>query len=226
MRRTLTLLVLVGLLMASCASQHQADELAFDTAPLFGMVYDEDNQPCAGVQLTVDGLPGPTTDIRGRFVIPNLSRGKHAIVARKADYEDLAASVEFLNRTDALHLTMTSFDQLLDKAQQALADAKWSDAAGYLDRAGKLDPNDGVLRYLRAVLSWKTGDPQTAVGYLKAIVDSGSNAPAVYLFLADIYQNDLKDPANAIANLESYLKERGDPDVEARLQKLKESVQK
>src|SRR5690348_15121099 len=65
-----------AMLLAACATQKVEDPL-FDKAPLFGMIYDADNQPCDGVQLTVDGVPGPLTDIRGRFMIPDLTRGPH-----------------------------------------------------------------------------------------------------------------------------------------------------
>jgi tetratricopeptide (TPR) repeat protein len=212
---------LAVLALASCASQRNVDQQTFDTAPLFGMIYDGDNQPCAGVQLTVDGRPGPVTDIRGRFVVPDLSRGEHTILAHKAGYEDLSTNVTFLSRTDALHLGMTSFDQLLDLARQSIADTRWKEAETYLSRAARIDPADGVLRYLDAVLAWKKGDFQSAESSLTSILDSGAAEPAVFLFLADIYQNDLKDHAKAIASLESYLKLRADPDAESRLAGLK-----
>jgi len=224
--RTVTLILLSVLLFASCASYKQVDQQTFDTAPLFGMIYDEDNQPCAGVQLTVDGTAGPVTDIRGRFVVPDLPRGDHGIVARKEKYEDLALSISFLNRTDVLHLTMTSFGQLLGSAQKSISDMRWSEAGGYLERAERLDGEDAVLRYLFAIVAWKTADFPRAVNYLTAILAAGTPQPAVYLFLADIYQNDLDDPAKAIASLESYLRLRADPETAKRLGQLKDGQAK
>jgi hypothetical protein len=217
------LVFLVGLaagLLVSCASQKVEDPL-FDAAPLFGMIYDADNQPCDGVQLTVDGVTGPLTDIRGRFMIPDLTRGAHTITARKAGYEDLTATVSFQYRTDVLHLQITAFPQLLEMAQASLADQRWGEAQSYLDRAQKLDAQDSVLRYLFAVLSYKTGNYAAAADALNLIVAGGSREPAVYLFLADLYQKNLGDPARAIDNLEAYLKLRADADVEKRLQDLK-----
>lgn len=216
----LAVVLLAVTLLASCATQKVEDPL-FDKAPLFGMIYDADNQPSDGVQLTVDGLTGPLTDIRGRFVVPDLTRGTHTITARKAGYEDVTVTVSFQYRTDVLHLQMTAFPQLLEMAQAAIAGQRWSDAQSYLDRAQKLDGQDGVLRYLLAVLSYRTGDFARAADTLNGIVAGGSREPAVYLFLADLYQNDLGDPAKAIDNLEAYLKLRADADVEKRLTDLK-----
>lgn len=214
--------LVAALLTVSCASQKARDGLAFDAAPLFGMVYDEENQPCAGVRLSVDGSEGPLSDLRGRFVVPDLARGEHRLVARKDGYEDLAVSLVFLNRTDVLHLRMTSFDQLLGMAQEALRDARFSDAEASLLRAERLDPSDAVLRYLFALHAYKTGQFSAAVGHLAAIMSAGGKQPAVLLFLADIYEQNLGDRAKAIENLEAYLVLRGDPDVEQRLEVLRE----
>jgi tetratricopeptide (TPR) repeat protein len=214
--------LVAALLAVSCASQHAGDSLAFDAAPLFGMVYDGENQPCAGVRLTVDGREGPLSDARGRFVVPGLARGEHRIVARKDGYEDLAVSLAFLARTDVLHLRMTSFDQLLGMAQEALRDTRCDDAEAYLSRAERLDPVDAVLRYLFALHAWKTGQFAAAVGHLNAIVSDGGKQPAVLLFLADLYERNLGDRGKAIESLEAYLELRSDPDVELRLEALRE----
>ncbi len=230
MRRPAALVVtaaVAALLAVSCASEKNVDQQTFDTAPLFGMVYDEDNQPCSGVELTVDNQPGPVTDIRGRFVVPDLARGSHAIVASKKAYESLSTSVMFLNRADVLHLTIVSFPQLLDRARQSLSALKWEEARTFLERAQSLDPEDAVLRYLYAIVSFRTGDYPGAVVFLKAILDGPTPpSPAVYLFLADLYQDKLNDPANAISSLASSLKLRADPDVERRLAALKDAQAK
>jgi hypothetical protein len=214
--------LVVALLGVSCASQHAHDGLAFDAAPLFGMVYDEENQPCAGVRLSVDGREGPMSDVRGRFVVPDLARGEHGLVARKDGYEDLTVSIAFLERTDVLHLRMISFDQLLGMAQEALQDARFGAAEAYLVRAERLDPVDAVLRYLFALHAWKTGQFVAAVGHLNAIVSAGGKQPAVLLFLADLYERNLGDREKAIESLEAYLVLRSDPDAERRLKALRE----
>ena len=216
------LALVVALLGVSCASQQADDGRAFATAPLFGMVYDGENQPCAGVRIAVDSRDGLLSDVRGRFVVPDLARGDHQLVARKDGYEELAISIAFLERTDVLHLSMTSFDQLLGMAQEALRDARFGDVEAYLARAERLDPDDGVLRYLFALHAWKTGQSAAAAGHLNAIVRAGGRQPAVLLFLADLYERDLDDREKAIESLEAYLAQRGDPDAERRLEALRE----
>lgn len=208
-------------LVTSCVSQKARDLLAFEAAPLFGMIYDSGNQPCAGVHIEIDGQSGPLTDIRGRFVIPDLARGEHIVVARMAGYEDLVANISFVSRADVLHLQMTSFNQLLEMAQAALGEMRWADAEGFLKRAEKLDATDAVLRYLLAVHAFKTGRYSSAVTYLKAINDAGQSEAAVLLFLADIYEKYLDDIPEATSNLEAYLRLRDDPEIRRRLENLK-----
>ena len=221
MTKHMAICACAAFLLVSCATQDKRGEISFQSAPLYGMVYDADNQPCAEVQLGVDGSAGPQTDIRGRFIIPELSRGGHAISAKKSGYETLLVSVSFLSRTDVLHLRMTSFGQLLAMGEKSLGEQRWAEAEACLRRAEKLDPEDSVLRYLLAIDAYKTGAFSTAADYLAAILASGNAAPAVYIFLADICEKNLGDPGKAVSHLESYLKLRPDPAVEKRLEEMK-----
>ncbi len=213
--------LLAVLLFISCASQDTVDIINFDKAALFGMIYDDDNQPCAGAALTIDGKKGQITDIRGRFVLPDLSRGKHVLIARKEGYEDLTSAFEFLNKTDVVYLRIVSFSQLLSKAERTLEERKWDDADAFLGRAEKIDAGDSVFLYLRAVQAHKTGRHRDAVDYLTIIIAKGVKDPYVYLFLADLYEKNLNEPAKAIESLETYLTKRADNDVEMRLEGLR-----
>jgi hypothetical protein len=213
--------LLAVLLAGSCASQRDGLAADFDAAPLFGMVYDAQDQPCAGVGIEVDGVEGPRSDLRGRFVVTGLARGEHRVAARKDGYEELIVTVSFLARTDVLHLRLTSFGQLLDLAQAALRDGRLADTEALLARAQVLDGGDAVLSYLLALHAWKSGDHPSAVSRLEAMLAAGGPQPAVLLFLADIHERDLDDPAKAIANLEAYLALRADSDAERRLAALR-----
>jgi hypothetical protein len=213
------------LITGGCASQSTGDDLSFEHAPLFGMIYDQDNQPCPGVRLTVDGVAGPLSDIRGRFILPALTRGEHTVSAMKTGSEPLFQKVLFLDKTDVLYLRMTSFAQLLSMAEGALRDLRWGDAQRLLDRAIKLEPEDPMLRYMLAVYAFRTGDTEKAVAELESLVSRGNAKPAVYLFLADIYERSANGQQKALANLQSAMKLRSDPDVEKRIAEMKASAE-
>jgi hypothetical protein len=223
MRKTALALLMSAFLVASCASGNKG---AYEKAPLFGMIYDEDNQACPGVILALDGAvssleSGTVSDIRGRFVLPDVTRGEHVLVARKDGYEELSLKVTILNRTDVLSLKMISFGQLLGLAEKALEERKWEQAHAYLGRAAKLDPADSVLSYLKAVQAYSTASYQEAADLLNGILEKGTGEPSVYLFLADIYERKLADREKAIENLQAYLRRRADSDAEKRLVELK-----
>ncbi len=212
------------LALTACATTQKKDMFYFDQAPLMGMIYDEDSQPVPGAQVSVDGRKGPMADIRGRFVLPDLSRGSHTITVAKSGFEELTSQIEFLNKSEALYLRMISFGQLLTKAETALNDRKWSDADGYLTRADKLSPQDPVLLYLKAVRSYRTGGYADAESQLTKIIDGGFAEPYVYLFRADVYEKGLNQPERAIQDLTVFLTKRYDADVEKRLADLKARV--
>jgi tetratricopeptide (TPR) repeat protein len=216
--------LICAVLLLSCASHDKVDIITFQTAPLFGMIYDEDNQPCAGANVTIDDGARVVTDIRGRFLINDLSRGSHTLFMKKDGFEELTVTFQFLNKTDVLYLKAVSFAELLLKAERALEDRKWDEADAYLSRAEKLNPGDTVFLYLRAVEAYKTEKFEDAVKYLNTILDKGAKDPYVFLFLADIYEKNLNDTQKAIENLEAYLSERADSDTEKRLEALKAGV--
>ncbi len=226
-RALLLALLAAVVLLASCATQKEKqDVLFFSSAPLMGMIYDDDSQACPGALMVVDGRNGPVSDVRGRFVIPDLSRGDHTVVVKKAGYEELTVPVAFYNKTDVLYLHVISFSQLLSKAEASLDERKWDDAAGYLARAEKLSKDDSIFLYLQAILFYRTGKNQEAVTALTRILDQGISEPYVYLFLADVYEKGLGAPDKAVESLEKFLSARADAEVQKRLTAIKEKMGK
>jgi tetratricopeptide (TPR) repeat protein len=215
------LLVLALILsLSSCLSYRERRLREFDSAPLVGMVYDQEQKPCAAALLTVDGEEGPRTDINGRFVIDALERGEHRIVVSKEGFEPLEVPLSFVDRTQVLYLRVFSFGQLLRGAEEPLDRGKLQEADGLLRRAEALNAEDPVGLYLRAVYFLRLEDTEQAVSLLQKILAHGQRLPAVLLTLADIYQYRLEDPAQAAGFLREYLRTEDDPDIRARLAEL------
>jgi tetratricopeptide (TPR) repeat protein len=225
-RLRLPVLLALGLILSlsSCLSYRERRLREFDRAPLVGMVYDEEQKPCAGAQITVDGGEGPRTDINGRFLIDALERGDHRIGVSKQGFEPLEVPLSFVDRTQVLYLRVVSFGQLLRKAEESLDRRRLQEADGLLRRAEALDPEDPVGLYLRAVYFLKLDDNEQAIGLLQKILAQGQRLPAVLLSLADIYQYRLEDPAQAASFLREYLRTEDDPDIRARLAELEGQI--
>lgn len=208
------------LLCLSCNTYLNTKTEEFASADFLGMVYDADNQACPGVRISLDGAAGPLSDVNGRFVLPNVSRGKHTIKATKEFYEEADFTIMFSNRTQVVYLKIFSLGQILAKAEEALANRKLSEADGFLTRASKIDNADPQLLFLRASLALKRETPSEAATLLQTIIDHHTAEPVVYLALADIYQYKLNDTARALAYLKKYAQLAENTEVQSRIKKL------
>ncbi len=206
--------------LSACLSASASDIQGFDKAQLFGMVYDERNEPCAGARLEIDGAPGPTTDLSGRFSVPELGRGAHRVAIAKAGFERLEVAFDFYDRNQVLYLKVVSLEELLSRTETALADRKLAEAESLLVRAEAVSPRQADVRYLRAILVLRGGDPRRAAQLLEQMIAEGVRAPAVYLTLADIYELALGDREKAKAALAAYLKLQEDSAARTRLDAL------
>lgn len=214
-------LCFLSLLLFSCKTVSNENQLRFESAPLFGMIYDVDNKGCAGVSLLLDGAQKSTSDINGRFVLVGVKQGPHSMKASAEDHETLEVRFNFENQTQVLYLKIVSFDQLLTQAQDALDKRKWSDADSLLRRAAAIHSTNVVLVYLQAILAYQQGDFPGAASRLQSLVSGGNAISYVYLFLADLYQYDLAMPELAQKALNEFLKQEDNPDVRKRLDEMR-----
>lgn len=206
------------LVLSSCLTAQ--DPLQFEYAPLFGMIYDADNEPVAGATVTVNGERRFESGVMGRVVIPNLVRGTHLLSVSKTGYEPVELEIDFLTRSHVLYVRMVSFDLLLADAETALSRGRFLEAERMLDRAARLDPANPRADYVRALLSYRRGDGGTAERVLLRLIESGHGLPYVNLLLADIREFLLDDPEGAAESLRGYLHDREDPEAEARYKTL------
>jgi tetratricopeptide (TPR) repeat protein len=214
----LLLCLLPGL--TACLSDKAVRAQEFDEAPLFGMVYDFENEPCADALIRVDGEDSVRTDIDGRFVIHELSQGRHHIEVLKDGYEPHSLDFNFLNRTQALYLRVVSANQLLRQAEAAMENLNYSNAVDLLDRVLNIDPENPVALYLRGLYLVQMRRDEEAVLMLEGLIERGHREPAIYLTLADLYEFRLSDRDRARQYLEQYLRLERDPDVQKRLEAL------
>jgi tetratricopeptide (TPR) repeat protein len=207
--------------LGACLSRGAADLQGFDKAPLYGMVYDDRNEPCQGALIHVDGSAGPRADLSGRFVVPDLARGTHGIAVEKAGFERLETTVDFFDKSQVLYLKVISLDQLLGRIEDALAQRRLTDAGALVARAEAVDGAHTDVRYLKAVYLLKSGEPRRAADLLEQLLAEGERAPALYLTLADVYQFALDDRDKAKESLAAYLRVQDDSQARSRLEALR-----
>lgn len=209
------LLTFASLLFISCASV-KTEKTAFN-----GMIYDGNNEPVAGVQISIDDKQKTVSDMYGRFYIENLSiSNEYKLTASKKDYETITLSFEFQNITEVAYLTMYSATQLLDEAEKALQENNIENAQSFLTRAETCSGKTLSSQYFQAIIYYKKSNFSEAIKILNELTVYGDNNPYIYLFLADIYEYNLKDIENAKNYLNKYLEISFEPDIEKRYKKL------
>jgi len=213
---------LAAALIVSCATTDR-DAYAFEDADLHGMIYDHANQPIAGAQIIVAERRPEITDLSGRFVLPDLPRGSLSMIAIKEGHEPLAATIEFLDRTQVLYLKLWSLADLVERAASELEQGRHAAASQSIDRALAVDANDPAVRFLAAAVLHQTDGAAAAAAALTALASDHPNLPHVHLFLADLHQYELDEPALAAQHLSMYLALRYDREVERRLDALEKA---
>ncbi|MBN1409583.1 MAG: hypothetical protein JW969_01970 [Spirochaetales bacterium] len=221
MRKIILLSILiVPVLFISCQSEPTLST-EFSNAPLYGMIYDYDNSPCADVIITADERTRVQSDINGRFQFFDFSRGAHTFKAEKPGYETwVMDNFYFTNRTQILYIKMISLQQIINMIEKALDEKSWAIAESWVERGKVINEKHAILRYLEAVLNIKREKFEDAIAILTGLIADGNKEAYTYLTLADIYQYTLKDIDKAREYLTLYLQLAGDPDVEKRLKDL------
>jgi len=221
-KKVLELIVIaLALSFSSCLSKDRSASMGFADAPLFGMVYDVDNQPCSDALIFIDNEEGPQTDINGRFVIGYLPGGEHKVQVKKDGYEELIANFKFSNKNQVLYLRVISFNQLLRKTEYALEKKRLKETGELIQRVEAIDADHPVAMYLKAVYLMECRKPEEAVIILNKILAKGYEEPVVYITLADIYQYRIDDAGKAVFYLEESLKIQRNHKTGKRLEALK-----
>ena len=216
-------ILFLTLFVSGCVTPERRNT-EFEAAPLFGMLYDYQGQPCSAAIIIIDNEIEVQTDINGRFVIQNLSNGRHTLYMVKEGYERLSVDFTFADRNQVLYLNAVSFEQLLEQIEQALEEKNYSQAQSHLQRADSIKRNHPISMYLKAIYFVGLEQYPQAISTLMQLLNNNQPDPSIHLFLADIYEYYLQDPANAIVNLEEYLKALEDAEIEQRLISLKSQL--
>lgn len=220
----IVLLAVGTAVLLGCVST-QGKASSFESVPqVNGMIYDYDNRPVAHAEIAINGEKLAVSDINGRFILNGLQYGDYELAVVANGYEGKTLKVYYSEPTQILYLKLHSVTQIVAIAEKALENREWESAREQLDRALRVNPRDESVRFLRAVLHFRTGDSEAARSLLEALIADGVRDPYINLFLADIYQYHLDRKPDALVRLDSFLLSRYDPDVQRRRNNLAEEL--
>jgi len=197
--------------------------------PLLAKVFNGNNRACAGVLIELSNDQGPVlsgrSDITGKVIFPRVPFGSYRVRMSLSGSETVEFPFDFARADQALYGRIYSFEQLLELADQSLMDGEWDQTAGYLERAESLDMDPQKVLWYKAILSWKQSDTEKALSFLERILEYPDPPAETHLFLADIYQYDLKKNEQALEQLQLYKNRREiNGEMESRIGSLEESI--
>ncbi|MBN1648172.1 MAG: hypothetical protein JW874_09080 [Spirochaetales bacterium] len=215
-------------------AQHDIND--FDTAHISGMVYCRGNDACANVRIVVntaqsaeekeDGKKKDKTektvysDIYGRFSIPELEKGPHTVTASKQGFETNSFDFEFLNRTQSIYIYMISEEDLITELESENEAKNYNRASRTVDRLLALNPDSSRGLFLAAGVSMKLTEYEKALGYLDRLKGLEPDSIWPLVLSADIHEFHLKDPAQALAELQQIHQDKRDESVKEKIRKL------
>jgi|GEM_PF-3879322 len=165
------------LVLGSCATT--GGIAPFKTAPLFGMVYQDDGTPAAGVEVFIDGHGGVYTDAGGRFVKEALTAGPHRVETRAEGFEPTTREVAFRNRTEVVHVRLMALAALEERACREITTGGYARARSLVGRCLLVEPERPGALFLMAVIEIASGNRDEAVSILTRIEDQGLVVPTV-----------------------------------------------
>lgn len=151
----------------------------FESAALMGMIYSASSQPILGMQITIDEERIVQSDIEGRFIFTEISRGNHRISAILEGYEPIEFEFAFTDRTQVLHLIATSIYDLIQQYEEAIATRNWARLDELGSRIEAIEPDYPDYYYLRALAAYIWGDFDGALAYLDRL--EGNNVSSIWI---------------------------------------------
>ncbi len=157
------------LVLTGCAT---VDESPFPSN-LPGMIYDDFNNPVDGADITLERTDAPeeqsesepesevifTSDIDGRFLLPNLNPGRYRVTISREDYETQELLFKYNDPMQVLYIKLTSLRFLRQEIENNIDQREWDNAALLLEKADGINPRDPVVNYLRALWLFRQDKP-------------------------------------------------------------------
>jgi len=182
--KIIILLVIFTLFTAGCASSPKKQK----DLRLFGMLYDDYNQPVGGAKVQYGEKSFQYTDLGGRFIIPNAEAGSYKFIITKDLYEPLEILVELTEPDQVLYLKIISLASLKEKIESAIEKNDYKDALGLLKRARLIAEEDPVLYFQESLVYYKLENWDKALAPLYSLIEQNKLFEEVFELIFLIYE--------------------------------------
>lgn len=149
-----------------------------------GMVYDFENRPVPGYEISVGPKLKSVSDITGRFTIQKVPAGTYEVLGRRELYESYRGTLELTDKKQIVHIRVPSATQLLDLADKELTENRLDSAERLIDRANGTGIHTTESVFYTAVLKFRKHDTDGAILLLEELIASGVDDVYAVQFLA------------------------------------------
>ncbi len=217
-------LLLVSLVLISCRTMNNSKPEQFTEAPLFGMIYDSNSSPAAGAKVILDGKDSAMSDINGRFLLYNVSRGPHILVIQKQGFEETRTAFNFTDRGQVLYSKLISDEYILDRLESDLKSNQMEEAASLLKRAQAVNRENIRLHYLKIIYLAKKREYKKALEETEALRKVFPADSYLVMTQAKILFFGMQQKGKTIDLLKDYLVTHKSKEVQSLLKLLNPDV--
>lgn len=175
---------------------------------LLGVVYDYKGDPVNSAQVKISVLDKNvevTTDIDGKFLIPELEFGEYPVEVSAFKCSTTKTSVNHFNSQNVLIIRIHTYDDLILKFEELLFNEDLELAEILIPQIEEIDSTDIYYKYLKSIYLTETGDFNSAEAILKDLETETLGETYISLLLADLYEYHLDNKELAIKYLKKYL---------------------
>ena len=153
-------LLIVALLPLSCSSIKELNRNHGEIY-MYGIVFDEENQPVSGAEVIINGKAVTFTDAQGRFILTSKERNSFSLTLNKTGFEPVTGSFSF-EPMQVIHLVMINSGQLVRRAERFMDEGFYPEVINLCERALVLNPARYDASYLKALALLRLRDYQNA----------------------------------------------------------------
>ncbi|QEN04215.1 carboxypeptidase regulatory-like domain-containing protein [Thiospirochaeta perfilievii] len=212
-------IVIIILGSISCVSNNNRSSTLSNS--LLGILYDNDNNPLNNIDLEFINSEletvTTTTDIDGKFFIPELEFGKYKIIIRNKIMNQ-TVEIEHYSIENILILRVKTITDLILDLEVCLEKSDFDRSKLLISKIEEIDKDNEFFIYLKGIYHYKIDEMDQSETLLLTL--EGRDYAYVYLLLADIYQYHKSTPNRAIYYLKKFLNIEQDKIIYKRLEEL------
>ena len=166
MKKTKTIFtVLLILILAACKTTPKSKA----KVTLNGMIYDTQNKPVVNYTILIDGLYKCQSDISGRFILKDISKGEHIISGYGDRYLDIYEQTVIYDKAQILYIRVPSVETKLKEAYSYLEQEHLEKSEECIKEILASNEDNTDALFFMGVIKLRQGSKEESLVYLEKL---------------------------------------------------------